>query len=135
MGALSESHRLTIAILVTVSATVLGGVMLACGYLLSSLTTTLPMFYVSFGVIAGFGGGCGYAAPLPVASKWFPENRGLVVGLMAAGYAAASAVFGPVAETMIDSFGWRVAFRLLGVLFLVMIGFRAALVRHPPAGF
>ena len=139
----------TIAILVTVSATVfggrlqdrrgprtailLGGAMLAFGYALSSLTTTLPMLYVSFGVIAGFGGGCGYAAPLPVASKWFPENRGLVVGLMAGGYAAASAVFGPIAETMIDSVGWRLAFRLLSVLFLVMIGIGAALIRNPPA--
>ena len=31
--------------------------------------------------VVGIGNGFGYATPTPVASKWFPDKRGLVVGL------------------------------------------------------
>jgi OFA family oxalate/formate antiporter-like MFS transporter len=141
----------TIAVLVTVSATViggrlqdrrgpraavlLGGALLACGYFISSVTSSLAVLYLGFGLFAGFGGGCGYAAPLPVASKWFPDNRGLVVGLMAGGYAAASAITAPLAEILISAYGWRTAFRVLGMLFLIMAGVGAALLQNPPAGY
>ena len=39
-----------------------------------------------FGLVVGLGNGFGYATPVPVASKWFPDKRGLVVGIMVGGY-------------------------------------------------
>ena len=55
------------------------------------------MLYSVFGVIVGIGNGFGYATPMPVGSKWFPDKRGLVVGLMVGGYGAGSAILGPLA--------------------------------------
>ena len=75
---------------------------------------------VVFGVIVGAGNGFGYATPMPVASKWFPDKRGLVVGLMVGGYGAGSAIIGPIATSLIASVGWRPTFRLLGAAFFVM---------------
>ena len=51
---------------------------------------------MAFGLVVGIGNGFGYSVPMPVASKWFPDKRGLVVGLMVGGYGAGSAIFGPV---------------------------------------
>ncbi len=112
-----------------------GAVLVSAAFLLASFTTSLVFLYTAFGLVVGIGNGFGYAAPMPVASKWFPDRRGLVIGLMVGGYGAGSAVLGPVATALIEAHGWRVTFRLLGVLFFVMGMIGASLLRNPPHGY
>jgi OFA family oxalate/formate antiporter-like MFS transporter len=114
---------------------VIGGVLVGAGFLLSSFTTSLWQLYVMFGLVVGLGNGFGYATPVPVASKWFPDKRGLVVGIMVGGYGAGSAIFGPVATSLIGSIGWRATFQILGALFFVMGMIGAWLLKNPPAGY
>ena len=76
---------------------VIGGLLFSLGFFLASYTRSLPMFYLTAGVIAGTGSGFGYVIPTSVGSKWFPDKRGLVIGLMVGGYGAGSGVFGPIA--------------------------------------
>ena len=64
----------------------IGGTLVGLGFVLASFTNSLPFLYIAFGVLVGMGNGFGYASPIPVGSKWFPDKRGLVVGLMVAGY-------------------------------------------------
>jgi MFS transporter, OFA family, oxalate/formate antiporter len=114
----------------------LGGVLVSGGFLLASFTTSLITLYVFFGVIVGIGNGFGYATPMPVGSKWFPDKRGLVVGLMVGGYGGGQAIFGTLATSyMIPSFGWRATFQILAGIFLVMTMIGTALLRNPPAGY
>ena len=113
----------------------LGAILVSAGFFLTSLTTSLPFLYIIFGVVVGAGNGFGYATPIPVASKWFPDKRGLVVGLMVGGYGASSAILGPVATDLISSIGWRPTFRLLGVLFFVMGMIGTWLLTNPPQGY
>ena len=113
----------------------IGGTLVGAGFILSSFTTSLSYLYVMFGVVVGLGNGFGYATPVPVASKWFPDKRGLVVGLMVGGYGAGSAIFGPVATSLIQSAGWRPTFQILGALFFVMGMIGAWLLQNPPAGY
>ena len=110
----------------------LGAIFVGGGFALSSLTTSVGFLYVAFGVIVGIGNGFGYAAPTPVASKWFPDRRGLAVGLMVGGYGAGSAIIGPLATSLIAAYGWRPTFQLLGAAFFVMGLVGAALLRNPP---
>lgn len=112
-----------------------GGTLLGLGFALASFTTSLLFLYIAFGVVVGLGNGFGYAAPVPVASKWFPDKRGLVVGLMVGGYGAGSAILGPLAASLIEAQGWRFTFRLLGVVFFVMAMIGAALLKNPPVGY
>src|SRR5438132_1861178 len=113
----------------------IGGSLVGLGFVLASWTTSLWYLYVIFGVVVGVGNGFGYATPMPVASKWFPDRRGLVVGLMVGGYGAGSAVIGPLATRLITDIGWRPTFRLLGVVFLVMGLAGAWLLENPPQGY
>lgn len=114
---------------------IIGGVLVSSGFLLSSFTTSLVYLYITFGVIVGVGNGFGYATPVPVASKWFPDKRGLVVGLMVGGYGAGSAILGPLATRLIASIGFRPTFQILGVVFFFMTLGGAMLLKNPPPGY
>lgn len=113
----------------------IGGVLVSAGFFLSSYTSSLMFLYIAFGVIVGLGNGFGYATPIPVGSKWFPDKRGLVVGLMVAGYGAGSAIFGPLAIRLIASVGWRSTFQILAAVFFVMTMIGTALLKNPPPGY
>jgi OFA family oxalate/formate antiporter-like MFS transporter len=114
---------------------ILGALFVSAGFFLASFTTSLTFVYLAFGLVVGIGNGFGYATPIPVASKWFPDKRGLVVGIMVGGYGAASFVLGLFVPGLIASLGWRTTFQVLGGVFLVMGLIGAALIKNPPAGY
>jgi OFA family oxalate/formate antiporter-like MFS transporter len=113
----------------------IGGVLVSLGFFLSSYTSSLFFLYTTFGFIVGLGNGFGYATPIPVASKWFPDKRGLVVGLMVGGYGAGSAILGPLAIRLIAGVGWRATFQILGIVFFIMTMIGTMLLKNPPAGY
>jgi MFS transporter, OFA family, oxalate/formate antiporter len=113
-----------------------GGILVSLGFFLCSYTTSLTWLYVCFGVIGGLGNGFGYATPIPVMAKWFPDKRGLAVGLAVGGYGAGSAIFGPLASLkLIPTYGLPATFQILGGIFLVMTLIGAVLLKNPPAGY
>ena len=113
-----------------------GGLLVSIGFFLSAYTTSLNYLYFFFGVLGGIGNGFGYATPIPVMAKWFPDRRGLAVGLAVAGYGGGSAIFGPLAGNyLIPTYGWRPTFQILGVIFLVMTMVGAFLLKNPPVGY
>jgi OFA family oxalate/formate antiporter-like MFS transporter len=113
-----------------------GGLLVSLGFFLCSYTTSLNHLFVCFGVIGGLGNGFGYATPIPVMAKWFPDKRGLAVGLAVGGYGAGSAIFGPLAQLkLIPAYGLPATFQILGVIFFVMTMAGAVLLKNPPAGY
>ncbi|MDX2154104.1 MAG: OFA family MFS transporter [Bryobacteraceae bacterium] len=113
-----------------------GGVLVSAGFFLCSFTSSLEHLYLYFGVIGGLGNGFGYATPIPVMAKWFPDKRGLAVGLAVGGYGAGSALFGPLAQLkLIPQYGLPATFQILGAVFFVMTVAGALLLRNPPPGY
>ena len=113
-----------------------GCILLTVGFLLCARTTSLTYLIVCFGILVGIGNGFGYATPIPVMAKWFPDKRGLAVGLAVAGYGGGSAIFGPMANLwLIPTYGWRTTFVVLGLVFFVMTFVGAMLLKNPPAGY
>ena len=112
-----------------------GGILVSLGFYLCSFATSLPYLYVCFG-IWGLGNGFGYATPIPVVAKWFPDKRGLAVGLAVGGYGAGSAIFGPLAQLkLIPAYGLPTTFRILAAIIFVMTLLGALLLRNPPEGY
>src|SRR5208337_3532704 len=113
-----------------------GGILLSLGFFLSAYTHGLNYLYVCFWVIVGLGNGFGYSTPIPVMAKWFPDKRGLAVGLAVAGFGGGSAIFGPLANLkLIPAYGVHTTFTILGAIFLVMTVIAAFLLKNPPAGY
>ena len=112
-----------------------GALLFSAGIFLSRYTDSLAWLYVCYGVVVGLGSGIGYTCPLSVGMKWFPERRGLVTGIMVMGYGAGGAVIAPLAGFLIDRFGWRDTFGILGTGFLVVTVAGSMFLRNPPDGW
>src|SRR4029079_8328180 len=95
---------------------VIGGILYAMGFFLASQVHTLTGWYLAWACI-GAGNGFGYVVPSAVASKWFPDKRGLAIGLVVAGYGAGSGIFGPIAVRLIRDSGLRTPRPIFGARF------------------
>ena len=114
----------------------IGGALFSLGFFLASFTTSLPWLYITYGAIAGAGNGIGYSATIPVISKWFPDKRGLAIGIGVGGYAAGSGILGPIAsDFLIPSAGWEFTFQLYGAIFFVIAMIAAWLLKPPPEDY
>ncbi len=110
-----------------------GGVFVAIGWIINAKAQSLGMLY--FGaVVSGIGAGGIYATCVGNAVKWFPDRRGLAVGLTAAGFGAGAAVTVIPIQMMIASIGYADTFFWFalgqgGIIFAL-----AWLLRSPEAG-
>lgn len=114
---------------------IIGSLFLGAGFILASFTDSLTWAYASLGVVLGIGNGFGYATPIPVLSKWFPDKRGLAVGFAVAGYGAGSAILSLIGPPMLKNLGWRGTFLYLGLGFFVTTFVSAFLLKNPPVGW
>jgi OFA family oxalate/formate antiporter-like MFS transporter len=113
----------------------LGGILLVAGMVLSSFTSSLMWFYVSYGVVGGLGLGLAYVTPIATCVKWFPDKKGLITGLAVFGFGAGSIVFSPLWTYLIGFFGWRNTFLATGILFALLVLPFAQLLKNPAQGF
>src|ERR1044071_2771517 len=64
---------------------------------------TVGGLVLAYGVIAGFGVGCTYVTPIATCIKWFPDKRGMIVGMAVMGFGVGPLVFGPLLETLLGT--------------------------------
>lgn len=114
----------------------IGGVILAIGFFLTSTITTKYQLYLYYGLIAGFGGGMVYLPPIATAPKWWPDRRALATGLTVVGLGLGSFIMGPLATGMINYFGGALpVFRYVGIAMGVMAVIAAFCLQNPPPGY
>jgi OFA family oxalate/formate antiporter-like MFS transporter len=93
----------------------LGGILVAAGWIINSMADSLELLYLG-AVVGGIGGGAIYATSVGHAVKWFPDRRGLAVGLTAAGYGAGAAISVIPIRYVIETSGYEAAFFWFGVI-------------------
>jgi MFS transporter, OFA family, oxalate/formate antiporter len=86
-----------------------GGILVAVGWLINAWAGSLEMLYLG-AVISGVGAGGIYATCVGNAVKWFPDRRGLAVGITAAGFGAGAAITVIPIQMMIASLGYADTF-------------------------
>src|SRR5688500_8387177 len=110
-----------------------GGVLTGLAWVLNSYATTLTALYVG-SVVGGVGVGCVYATCINNSLKWFPDRRGLAVGLTAAGYGSGTIVTIIPIGNMIASSGYSTAFFVFGLIQGAAIFSVAWFLRAPQPG-
>jgi OFA family oxalate/formate antiporter-like MFS transporter len=113
-----------------------GGICIALGFVLSSFFLTVAGLAVCFGIIFGTAMGLIYTSATPAAVKWFgPEKRGLIAGLVVAGFGGSSIYTAPLAEYLIQGYGVSNTLLILGIVFGALAVLIATLIRNPPPGY
>src|SRR5262249_38600794 len=97
--------------------------------------SSLPMLYLTYGVIGGFGTGIIYVGIIGLMVRWFPDRRGVAPRLPAAGYGL-GAFFSPCPHhSTVKGSGYEHTLLVWGVIQGV-IGVLAALgLRTPPESY
>lgn len=110
---------------------IVGALLVGTGWLLAGFSPNIVALTAFYGVIAGAGVGLAYGAPIAVANKWFPERRGLAVGLTVMGFGASPLLTAPLMNALISAVGPLRTFTILGVVFLVLLVLLALPLRYP----
>jgi MFS transporter, OFA family, oxalate/formate antiporter len=111
----------------------IGGLFTGLAWVLYSQAGSMNEFYIG-AVVAGVGVGCVYATCINNAIKWFPDKRGLAVGLTAGGYGAGSALTIIPIEAMVQAGQYKQAFLYFGVIQGAVIMFAALFLFSPRLG-
>ncbi len=119
---------------------IIGGIIVAAGWILASFvasgTESIPLFVLTYGVIGGIGVGLCYIAPIQVATRWFPDRKGLATGLTVAGFGGSPFVSTYVGQELIKMNDHvSDALLYLGIAFLVIILVSFWFMRFPEAGW
>ncbi|WP_341663649.1 OFA family MFS transporter [Vibrio sp.] len=115
---------------------ILGTTLTGSGMIASGFANSPLMLNITFGLLTGAGIGFGYACLSPSAMKWFHSSKkGMVNGLIAAGFGLAAIYLAPLTAALIDSMGIQTSFIVLGIGILIVTVPLAATINNPPAGY
>ena len=112
----------------------MASLLVAVGWIGSGLVNSLPALYAVY-AIGGVGAGGVYSACVGVAMKWFPDRRGLCVGVVAGSYGFGTALTVLPISYLIEHNGYRTAFMIFGAIQGVGVLVAAQFLRMPPAGW
>jgi OFA family oxalate/formate antiporter-like MFS transporter len=112
----------------------IGAVLTGAGMIIASFAApaSAAPAIVGFGVLGGMGFGLGYASATPAAVKWFPpEKKGLITGLVVAGFGLAPVYIAPLSKSLLANHGISGSFRILGIAFLATTVILSQFIRNP----
>lgn len=93
----------------------LGALLVGGGVALSAFVDSLPQLYAFYGLMAGMGVGSIYVSLVVVITASFTEGRGLAMALAYSGLNVGLLMMAPLADFLIITRDWRLAFLSLGL--------------------
>jgi OFA family oxalate/formate antiporter-like MFS transporter len=112
----------------------MGAIMVGVGWIGSGYAETINSLYFWYG-IGGIGAGAVYGGTIGNALKWFPDHRGLCVGLTAGAYGIGTATtISPIAA-MLKTSGYQHTFIVWGIIQGFVVLAAALFLAKPPEGW
>jgi MFS family permease len=107
------------------------GALIGIGISLCSQVSELWQFYLFYG-IASLGQAALWTLPMSIVQRWFIKEKGLTLGIVAAGIGAGLVVYTPIANSLILTLGWRFAYIFMGIGTWVLLMVAARLMAQSP---
>lgn len=112
-----------------------GSIVYGVGMLAVGYVQNLTQLYLTYGVMGGISMGTIYSGVVPNLVRFFPDHRGMVSGILAAGIGCAAFLWAPVAAIMIERFEVLPTFKMLGTLYLVLLCALSLVIQTAEADF
>jgi OFA family oxalate/formate antiporter-like MFS transporter len=114
----------------------IGGALCGLGWLAASYASSSTMLIPLYAVIGGLGVGIAYNVPIQVSAQWFPDKRGLAVGLTVLGFGFSSALIS-YATLFLKGAGYTIMpiLKIYGIAFIIITIVASMFLRFPPAGW
>jgi MFS family permease len=127
VGALADRHGPRVVLAGTVA-------LAGAAYGLAATVGALWEFYLWMGLAVGVGTSGNYVLAATTVARCFEQGRGLALGIVLTGLNLGFMTGGPVAAWLIDAFGWRGAYVVLGAM-VACVAVPATLCIRLPAAF
>ncbi|WP_215908825.1 MFS transporter [Phreatobacter stygius] len=114
------------------SLAIIGMVLTGLGLIFAGMAGSLTQVYLAYGLGVGLGVGCSYVPAVGAVQRWFVKRRGFASGLAVSGIGVGTLVMPPLAAVLIEAFGWRQAYLVLGCLAVVVGVGMALLIENDP---
>ncbi|MBI4832638.1 MAG: MFS transporter [Candidatus Lindowbacteria bacterium] len=110
-----------------------GIILMTASYLALGRTTTIYQLYVLF-LIVGVGMACTTVLPCQtLVSRWFDKKRGRAMGVLMVANGAGGVVWTTASARLIEAFGWRNAYEILGIMIAaVALPLTSLVIRSSP---
>ncbi len=114
----------------------IGGALCGLGWLAASFASSPTMLIPLYAVIGGLGVGIAYGVPITCSAQWFPDKRGLAVGLTVLGFGFSSALIS-YATLYLKGAGYQIMniLQVYGIAFIIITIVASMYLRFPPAGY
>ena len=117
----------------------IGGLIFGLGWFMTAFVTSIPLLYLTCGLVGGAGNGLLYNPSLNTALRWYPEKRGTMSGVLLCAASVGPLVTAKAGAILCDQFGIR-GLTFLGISYLIIIwlvGFKMELPEKNwlPTGF
>ena len=120
--------------------TLLGGITLGVGYAAAGAFGSGSFWPTVFwiGVVGGCGVGLAYVVPIAVGTAWFPDRKGLIMGLAVAGFGFGAMLWVKLAGSwgdLLTTVGLGPTFMIYGTLFGILVAVWSIWMKFPPEGW
>ncbi|MFT7646474.1 MAG: MFS family permease [Candidatus Poriferisodalaceae bacterium] len=109
-----------------------GAVAMAVGLILTSLVNSIWLGFVTYGLGVGIGVACAYVPMVATVGGWFERDRTKALGVAVAGIGIGTLVGAPAATTLVDNYGWRTTYVVLGLVSFVLLFIASFGAKRPP---
>ncbi|MFC2013333.1 MFS transporter [Chloroflexota bacterium] len=109
------------------------GLFTGLGLILASQTSASWQLFLTYSLLLPIGTGSIFTVMMATVLRWFDKKRGLALGVAGSGIGLGMVLIAPFATYLITSFGWRMAFIIIGLIAWLIVIPLSRLLRKGPS--